>query len=241
MAAFKDLPIEILGIILKNLDSIESLDHAAITCRMFNSALKEASGVEFAIIRNNIPYELLPPALALASAERGPHGLFTHIGARKAILQDLYNQPSVFLDRLKALGRHDIRLMCRKLVARHNIIKQWAADLASNAWKHVARLLPEEQRILDLSPTEHVRNCRAFYRVELWHKLFYPGPPDGRLSFQYPVWFEDNEYFFAPCPPWEIEQLCCIYQFLDLKLTEGTSEVVAHDVVFGHMAMGYYR
>lgn len=54
MTVFTDLPVEVVGEILKCLDSLETLDQSVLACRHVYSALKESHGVEESIMRNGI-------------------------------------------------------------------------------------------------------------------------------------------------------------------------------------------
>lgn len=62
-----------------------------------------------------------------------------------------------------------------------------------------------------LSSLEYYRFCRAFYRVELFYKLFRDSEDNPR------------EYFpsFARLPPWENEQICCVHDYLERRFAEG--------------------
>ena len=62
-----------------------------------------------------------------------------------------------------------------------------------------------------LSPAEHFRFCRAFYRVELYATLF------RGCAFADHV----NRWFFLRHPPWENEQLACVYNYLGTRLDQG--------------------
>jgi hypothetical protein len=64
-----------------------------------------------------------------------------------------------------------------------------------------------------LSPAEHFRFCRAFYRVELYYTLF---RWRGGLAD------DVNRWFFSRHPPWENEQLACVYKYLGIRLDQGS-------------------
>jgi hypothetical protein len=66
-------------------------------------------------------------------------------------------------------------------------------------------------RSAPLSPAEHFRFCRAFYRVELYATLF------RGCAFADHV----NRWFFLRHPPWENEQLACVYNYLGTRLDQG--------------------
>lgn len=90
----------------------------------------------------------------------------------------------------------------------HDIIRTLTADPMCHAWS----LLPQSD--LKLSPTEYFRVCRAFYRVELLFDLFRSDPETASAGIE-------KRLFLSRHPPWENEQLGCVHDFLEKKLSDG--------------------
>lgn len=103
--------------------------------------------------------------------------------------------------------------------------------------KTCALTLPEELRIL-----------RAFYRFQLYCNIF------GRKSMESARksiregddWQQvmlraksdedmqcELEWFFWPWPPWVNEQLACVFEYLDTKISPFFDEVASHDIEWG--------
>ncbi|KAI1658971.1 hypothetical protein F4813DRAFT_355275 [Daldinia decipiens] len=83
-----------------------------------------------------------------------------------------------------------------------------------------------------LSSSEYLRFCRAFYRVELYFCLFRCRNSLGSVPFH-------EHRFFSNLPPWEKEQLASVQDFLELKLSQSSHDVLAHDVEFGELEIDY--
>ncbi|OIW26643.1 hypothetical protein CONLIGDRAFT_707031 [Coniochaeta ligniaria NRRL 30616] len=236
MAVFTDLPLEVVAEVLKNLDSLESLSQIVLTCRHIYSAVKEIPAVVAATIRNEIPHALLPYAVAVQQAQ-------DLVIPREYILHNLYERPAFLAAHLTRQPMSKVRM----LLQTYKIIQKRATELATISWARVSRFLPPHPPALFLSPTENVRFCRAFYRVELWHAVFDYDPQAANY------WAEDNEWYFSRFRPWELEQFRIVYRFLGQRLTEGwnrrtykactpvnlltsiaSCEVLTHDVECGY-------
>ncbi|KAI1100158.1 hypothetical protein F4804DRAFT_319818 [Jackrogersella minutella] len=96
----------------------------------------------------------------------------------------------------------------------HGVIHDLATNFASSAWTHLSKDQGSEVAgSLVLSPSEYLRFCRAFYRVELYFCLF-----RCRTSLTSVPFYECR--FFSNLPPWEKEQLASVQDFLELKLSQ---------------------
>ena len=202
MPAITDLPCEMVGTILGNLDHLRFLPPASLTCRHFYTSFKESHGVEASILRHQITPALLPYAVAVMEASRLPRPLVA--SSVVGLLDELYRSPARLMARVFALPLPILRSMGRT----HDIIVAFATGFATNAWQ---RISPSTTASVALSPSEYFRFCRAFYWVELFYTLFRnPG-------------FEDslNPWFFWRHHPWENEQLASAYEYLEESLAKG--------------------
>lgn len=70
-----------------------------------------------------------------------------------------------------------------------------------------------------LSPTEKVRLRRALYRTELYGKLF-----NRRPNVQVPMkplhQSEQEKIFLTKFPPWEVEEMACVWHYFQARLGE---------------------
>ncbi|KAK4465897.1 hypothetical protein QBC42DRAFT_283058 [Cladorrhinum samala] len=225
MPSITELPCEIVAAILENLDHLRFLAPAALACRHFYTSFKESHGVEVSILRRQITPDVLPYSVALMEAARLPRPLTA--SAVRTLLDNLYNQPAGVAARLPKFPKALIKKMGRT----HDAIHTLARSFARSALRGISPQSASSTSI-NLSPSEYFRFCSAFYRAEMFYKLF-QGPA-----------FEDNMHaalFFSRHPPWENEQLGCIYEYLEAKFAAASFDVVAHDVLFGELSIDYLR
>ncbi|KAH6619170.1 hypothetical protein B0J18DRAFT_467346 [Chaetomium sp. MPI-SDFR-AT-0129] len=64
MASLNSLPLEILGMIFKNFDRIETLSSAILVCRHLCASFRAASRVPEVVLYRQIPPTVLPYAIA---------------------------------------------------------------------------------------------------------------------------------------------------------------------------------
>ncbi len=202
MPCITELPCEIVGTILKNLDHLRSLPAALLTCRHFYTSFKESHGVEVSILRNQITPALLPHAVALMEASRLPRPIAA--SSVISLLDELYRSPASLVARVSALPLPVVRSMGRT----HDAIHALATGFATSAWQ---RISASPTTSVVLSPTEYFRFCRDFYRVDLFYTLFRDG------GFDDPV----NPSFLRRHHPWEDEQLASAYDYLEESFAQG--------------------
>ena len=208
MPLITQLPCEIVATILASLDHLSFLPPTLLACRHFYTSFKESHGIEASILRRQITPALVPHAVALMEASRLPRPFIASSVAD--LLDDLYNQPACLAARLPMLPPNLIRQMGRT----HEAIHALAIDFATSAQDCIpprdAASTGASTRIA-LSSLEYFRFCRAFYRVDLFYSLFRTGSFGDSM----------NPWFFSRHPPWENEQLGCIYEYLDARFARG--------------------
>lgn len=207
MPLITQLPCEIVGAILGNLDHLQFLLLALLACRHFYNSFKESHGVEASILRQQITPALIPYSVTLMEASRLPPPLVA--SSVLGLLDELYRRPDRLAARLKTFPITMIRNMCLT----HDAIHALATDFAISAFNRIPsrNISTGTSTSVALSPLEHFRFCRAFYRVELFYTLFRDG------GFQN----DPKPWFFSSHPPWENEQLGCVYEYLEARLAEG--------------------
>ncbi len=202
MPSITELPCEIVGIILRNLDHLRFLPPALLACRHFSTSFKESHGVEASILRRQITPALLPHAVAVMEASRLPRPLDASFVV--ALLDELYRSPARLAAHVSGLPPPVLRSMSRK----HDAIHAFATGFATSAWH---RISPSATASVVLSPTEYFRFCRAFYRIELFYALF----RDSEFELS------TNLLFFWRHHPWENEQLASGYEYLEERFAQG--------------------
>ncbi|ROW13217.1 hypothetical protein VPNG_04882 [Cytospora leucostoma] len=219
MAVITDLPCETVASILRNLDNVRDFLPTLLACRHFYSASKEHPGIEFSIFERQVPPALLPYSLAVQAASALPYPRSDD--AVVELLDQLHGDPAEVTARLRLVRRGILTLMGRT----HDRIQSFVAEFANDAWNRLSQGVLEGTHVL--SSSEHYRFCRAFYRLELFYKLF----RDNQENPQ--------SLYFSRFSPWENEQIYCVHDYLEGRLAEASFDVLAHDVEFGNNEIDY--
>lgn len=211
MTGITSLPCEIVACIFRNLENVRCIPSVLLTCRHFYTSYNESPGIGAEILCRQIPSALLPYSVALIEASRlpCPHA----VGTVPQFLDALYEHPDQMANKLESLPIPDLL----ELGHIHAIIDTLANDFATDAWKLLGQDTQTLPGSVSLSPTEYLRFCRAFYRAELFFRLFRgakqttPGTAEN----------VENQLFFSRLAPWENEQLGCAYDFLEKRFSQG--------------------
>lgn len=202
------IPCEIMISVLRELGNVRFLLPSLLTCRHVYSCFKENSGVAAEILKRQIPPAIIPHSIAALEASQLSPRNETSV---HELLETLYTQPTMFTERLRTMP---VPLLTR-MGHMHGVIHDLATDFASSAWTRLSKDQGSEVAgSLVLSPSEYLRFCRAFYRVELYFCLFRCRTLLTSVSF-------DEHRLFSNQPPWEKEQLASVQDFLELKLSKG--------------------
>ncbi|KAF2489262.1 hypothetical protein BU16DRAFT_598145 [Lophium mytilinum] len=229
MSPITDLPCELVASILRNLDNFSSLLPSLLACRHFYSSFTENPRIQSEVLQRQVTPALLPYSIALMEASRLPRPRTA--ASIHTLLDTLYKDPAQLIARLQTMPLP----MVLRMGCTHNVIHDLAAEFATDAW---GLLLQGDSRVsgdLSLSSKEEFRFHRAFYRVELFFQLFrdYQGGEAGLLEAR------EFQQFLSRHPPWENEQLGCVHDFLEKRLSEASLDVVAHDIEFGEYEIDY--
>ncbi|KAI1212719.1 uncharacterized protein F4807DRAFT_347655 [Annulohypoxylon truncatum] len=226
MPTFATIPCEIMISVLRELGNVRFLLPSLLTCRHVYSCFKENPGVAAEILQRQIPPDIIPYSVAVLEASYLSPRNETSV---HELLETLYTQPSKFTERLRTIP---VPLLTR-MGHIHGVIHDLTTDFASSAWTCLHKDQGSEAaESLVLSPSEYLRFCRAFYRVELYFCLFRCRTSLTSIPFH-------EHRFFSNQPPWEKEQLASALDFLELKLSRASRDVVAHDVEFGELKIDY--
>lgn len=159
---------------------------------------------------------------------------------KRSQTERLPNTPSTLEARLSTAQLHLLWHAHRM----HEIILHFASEFAANAWDELKLWyggpglreckVAVERSTLSLSTAEYIRFCRAYYRLELCYRLY-------RHDLDASPNEEDRVPFFSRMPIWEIEQMLCAQDFLEVRFAHKTREVMAHDVTFGEYRVNYLK
>lgn len=218
MSSFRNLPPELLSLILRNLNSPRDL-HSLISASP--SCLHAFLGNKYRILLwlcvKGIQPGALRDALALHHAPRrtvahGRMGLRCNEGVEPTdsepflskYFSDATFEPPTDMADLTEL------LRLQSLVSRfaHGYFKEATALLG-------APLAPSDPTIIGEvappSPTEWTRLQRAFFRYELYCRAF---PSDKKPLYQCTHARDQCELFMDRLKPWEVEEITCVHNYL---------------------------
>lgn len=202
-----NLPCEVVAIIFNNLDNVRFILPCILACRKFYLTYLQYPSIKREVLANHITKSLLPYAVAVRVASHLPKPLSAV--SIDEVLGGIYGSQAQLNARLSLdeMPFDDLLYMARM----HDIIHGLVMEFAGSAW---SILSPHDT---NLSVSEYSRFCRAFYRFEILCSLF---------STESPV-FTDLEaskakaQFFSKHPSWENEQIGCVHDFLERKMSEG--------------------
>jgi hypothetical protein len=162
--------------------------------------------VKFEVFGRQVKAGLLPHVMAVIEASRFPD---PYNGASiQVLLTILYDEPAQLAARLESMSLADLLQIGQTHVAIEGLVN----DFANMAWACSLQDEPDLSSDLVLSPGEHFRFCCAFYRTELFFRLF-----RGTTTTKFDSKTATIEYdlFFSKYAPWENEQLACVHDFLE--------------------------
>ncbi|KAF5715090.1 hypothetical protein FMUND_7003 [Fusarium mundagurra] len=224
MASILSLPLHLIADILRLLDSIQELRPILLSHRIFYSALLDTPSLPVDIIRSQIPDNLLPLAFTAFKSQKSVRA--TDGISVEEFLTHRYNNS------VRNADGSQLHLTVGEAVevARVNDALSGLRDeFALCSLRKLHRVKQDEPIGSDqgLSPGEYYRISRALYRFQIYRNLFldkeqeidlfpsYDDDEDEDLSF-------DNELkklFFDRHSPWVNEQLACVYDFLETRVT----------------------
>ncbi|EHK16882.1 uncharacterized protein TRIVIDRAFT_206460 [Trichoderma virens Gv29-8] len=229
MASITKLPCEVITSVMRDLGNIRFLLPCLLTCRHFYACYRENPSVAADILQQQVTLALVPYSIAVLEASHlNPR---TGVAVRE-LLKMLYTEPSRLANRLRTMPVP----LFMKMGHMHDAIHDLASQYSSHAWTQISNGQPMQAFSgLSLSRTEYYRFCRAFYRVELYFSLFRNSTSSNIASFS----DDDREWFFSQHAPWENEQLSGAHDFLELKISKASYDILAHDVELGELGIDY--
>ncbi|KAJ9418490.1 hypothetical protein QL093DRAFT_2102502 [Fusarium oxysporum] len=202
MASILSLPLHLIADILRLLDNIQELPPILLSHRIFYSALLDTPSLPVDIIRNHIPDNLLPLAFTAFKSQTQ-----IHLTLGEALEVARVN------DALSGL-RDEFALCSLRKLHGVNQDEPMASDHGPLSWRILSYL-----------------SC--IYRFQIYRNLFLDKEQEINL---FPSYDEDEDedlssdnelkkLFFDRHSPWVNEQLACVYDFLETRLTGGKLDI----------------
>ncbi|KAK2861087.1 hypothetical protein FQN49_004558 [Arthroderma sp. PD_2] len=224
-------PVELLQQILKNAADIPSLLAMTQSCHALQAAFQNTqSSILLHVLQNEITPELMHESRVVMDS--------AHLETKrdKALTLGLITE---YFDKR---GRRHSQWTIQDALAvsrLHDIVHYFATDFAAIALKRKedSDRASGKSRITNaISSAELQRFKRAFYRFELYRRLFNPSLKAVDTLFN----FGDRyELFWARFSVWEREQVACVLEYLFRSCTPGYNHMVDHNVVWFDLSKQY--
>ncbi|KAF5987795.1 hypothetical protein FCOIX_849 [Fusarium coicis] len=224
MASILSLPLHLIADILRLLDNIQELPPILLSHRIFYSALLDTPSLPVDIIRSQIPDNLLPLAFTAFKSQKSVRE--TNCISVQEFLTHHYNNSARNVDGSQLhLTVGEATEVVRVNDALSGLRDEFS--LCSLRSLHGVNQDASLKSGQGLSPGEYYRISRAFYRFQIYRNLFldkeqeldlFPSYDDDQnedLSFDK----ELKKLFFDRHSPWVNEQLACVYDFLETRVT----------------------
>ena len=226
------LPPELQTAILLYLPSTESLYNLIRASPRFHKVFNISKEVVLSqMVYTVVGLEALPDALAAVTGPRGtPRGLgLTYL--EKII--DIQTGYRVSIDKMECLPIStslDLLRLEKSIkyhMARFTRYAQSNLSTCSQSVRPNNQLAVVCVRRDPLARTEEVRIRRAFYRVDLYCYLFHSSDRrsnNERHHVQIPTKHQEA-VFLAKIPPWEVEEMACVWHYLRHELEKAFDDV----------------
>lgn len=237
MASITSLPLHLVADILRLLDNIQLLPPVVLSHRIFYSALLDTPSLPLDILRSQIPENLLPFAVAAYTSQKSVRDL-NGLDA-EAFLTKCYDSPLQSIDG----GLLHLSLGQAIQVGRiDDALSELREEFTLCSLRRLYGVNSDESISDDqgLSPGEEYRISRALYRFQIYRNLFLDKEVLDKEQDLFPSGYGDDDYqdeeeedtkpdkkqkklFFDRHSPWVNEQLACVYDYLETRLTGGAS------------------
>ncbi|KAH6989306.1 hypothetical protein BKA56DRAFT_476798 [Ilyonectria sp. MPI-CAGE-AT-0026] len=209
MATISSLPLHLLADILRMVDNVQHLPAVLLSHRIFYTAFLDAPSLPADILRLQLPDHLLPLALAAYASQksvRDKNGLDAN-----QFLTECYDKP------FNALGGHYITLDQALHISRlDDALTELRSEFCESTLQKLyglGRDDPISAAQQRLSAGELYRISRALYRFQIYGNLFLDQEEGAKPNEA------QKALFFDRHSPWVNEQLVCIYDYLETRLT----------------------
>lgn len=212
------LPFELIQTVLCFVPDIPSLRAVILTCTTLHRAFQNVERlVTERVLSNEIGSDLLREAYMVLESSR-----LKNSWSKKAVEAFLRRQKLIFTDETTLLPRPWTLTGGIYVYGIYQHVRYFAADFASSALSKMFPLSSSANNGPTLTPqpsaAEIHRMERTFFRFELYCNLFrkYPTVSEKRFTPK-----EQMELFLEQFPPWEVEQLVCVRDYLLRYIADG--------------------
>lgn len=213
------LPIELIQAVFCLIPDVPSLRAVISTCTTLHGAFQNVERlVTERVLSNEIGSEMLREAYVVLESSR-----LKNSWSKKTVEDFLQRQKLIITDETTLLLRPwtlSVGIYVDKI---YQHVHYFAADFASSALSEMFPLSSTANNGLTLTPqpsaSEIHRMERTFFRFELYCNLFrkYPTVSEKRFTPK-----EQMKLFLEQFPPWEVEQLVCVRDYLLRYIADGT-------------------
>ncbi|KAM0561271.1 hypothetical protein ACHAPJ_003149 [Fusarium lateritium] len=226
MASISSLPLHLIAEILQLLDDIQQLPPILLSHRLFYSALLDTPALPRNILRNQIPDYLLPLAVAAYKSQKSTRDL-NGIDV-EGFLTKYYDNP------LRDVDGSQLHLGVGQALQIGRIddaLSELREEFTSCSLSKLYGVRQDDSMLNDqeLSPDETYRISRALYRFQIYRNLFLDKEQEldlfSSLNDKEEVGEDtkpdlyQKKLFFDRHSPWVNEQLACVYDYLETRLT----------------------
>ncbi|KAJ4257554.1 hypothetical protein NW762_008678 [Fusarium torreyae] len=228
MASISSLPLHLVAEILQLLDNIQQLPPILLSHRLFYSAYLDTPALPLDILRSQIPDHLLPLAVAAYRSQKSIRDL-NDIDV-EGFLTKCYDNP------LRDVDGSQLHLSVGQALQIGRIddaMSELREEFTSCSLSKLYGVRQDDSMLNErgLSPDETYRISRALYRFQIYRNLFLD--KEQELDLFSPLNDKEEEeedtkpdlnqkkLFFDRHSPWVNEQLACVYDYLETRLTGG--------------------
>ncbi|KAI8268503.1 hypothetical protein K4K58_004951 [Colletotrichum sp. SAR11_239] len=245
MILITNLPKELIGAIVAEINTLEDLSNLMRASRCFLEAVHAWPATPHIVLRRQLlmelPSGLMAYAIAIVEAGNLPRPRSSkHAGrAMSRVLYQVAHDPAHSLDLVPTLGFKSLI----KIRDMHKTILSLANAMAQDAWKMLRDVDGVVSGDLVLSGREQHRITKAIYETELLSTVF--GDESWETADLDVFYGADGDIYLASKSSWEIEAIGCVLDFFEKRLFEAREswtvalDVFTHDVEFGWSSFDY--
>ncbi|EFW22729.1 conserved hypothetical protein [Coccidioides posadasii str. Silveira] len=230
------LPTELKQLILAAIPDVMSLRSAALCCWSMYQAFM---GAEKLITPQVLTSQLNPELLhyALVAHEAAKYTVPWTPETAEAFIRRLLSKSNPML-----VPKPSRLSEALPIAGFYNLVQHFVDDFVSAMFSTPFGPANQEQGSWALSSSEVNRIEIAFYRFEIYCKLFKGGTDQDPFAGHLP---DQKEIFHKMFPPWENEQLACVHDYLLERVKNGTNdfhyqmqEGIYHGCIAYHLSQG---
>ncbi|KAL9114051.1 MAG: hypothetical protein Q9227_001823 [Pyrenula ochraceoflavens] len=251
-ASFKQMPPELIAWIMRSVSLPEDLFAFILTCRRMNQIFNnQKSSMLSSVVQNAIhPYALADAINAVRCSKISKLvDSSTDTESTKLTITHFCQTYAKKENCIVHQGRIDeptATALCRLYSGVHFFLSDFTASALESLRASTSAQIETAHNFGSksvLSSTERGRLQRAFFRFEIFRRLFRQ-PLHRDDSTPFPDGKEQAELFLSHFPAWEIEELACIHQYLqgaiEKEFDKIEDELVERLELFAYPGSSFY-